>query len=260
MNSLTMSVIAFIIIFMIIGAVKGFVRSALGIILSIIAIVAAYMLVPITANLIINYTNIDETIHSKIRARIEAEIEEKIINEAESMGLGDMASDESVLNELKDDIINSEPNRNQQIDIINNLGISDTLKNSLIENNNTDIKNDMGVTGFYDYITKYITYRIVNLIAYILTFVFIGLIFAIITYTLKFAVKLPVINGLNKIGGAALGFVEAIIIIWILFAVIDNLPAYPVCVSITNQIKENGLLTFIYEKNVIIHMLESLKK
>ncbi|MBR1815884.1 MAG: CvpA family protein [Lachnospiraceae bacterium] len=259
MNSLTIGVMAFIVIFMIIGAIRGFVRSALGIILSIVAIVAAYLLVPVTADVMINHTDIDDKIENKIKARIETEIEDRVKKEVEEIGGGVISSNESIIGELTNEVLNIEPDKNQQIDIINNLSISDTLKNALIENNNTEIKNEMGVSGFYDYLTKYITKRIINLIAYIVTFAIVGLIFAVLIYVLKFVVRLPVVNGLNRIGGAAFGLMEAVIIVWILFAIVDNLPDYPVCVSITNQIKESGALTYIYEKNILVHLLEELK-
>ena len=260
MNSLTIGVTAFFAIFMIIGAVRGFVRSALGIILSIVAIVAAYLLVPVTADVITNHTSIDEKIEAKINARIESEIEDRVKKEVEDMGNGIIPLDDGIINELKNEVLNTEPDKNQQIDIINNLGISDTLKNALIENNNMEIKNEMGVNGFYNYITRYLTNRIINLIAYITTFAFIGLIFTLLIYVSKLVVRLPVVNSLNRIGGAAFGLMEAVIIIWILFVIVDNLPDYPICISINNQIKESGLLTFIYEKNILLHLFEELKK
>ena len=259
MNLLTICIAVFIITFMIIGAAKGFVRSALGIIFSLIAIAAAYLLVPVTANLIIDYTDIDEAIERKINARIETEIEKRVKDEVENLGIGAVTADEGIINSIKNEILKSEPNKNQQIDIINNLSVSDTLKKALIENNNMEIKNEMGTTGFYDYITKYITYRMVNLIAYISTFALIGLIFAVIKFALRFAVKLPIIGSLNKIGGAALGFVEAVIIIWVFLIIVDNLPNYSWCLRLSEQINESGLITFIYEKNVFSHLLEDIK-
>ncbi|MBQ9608631.1 MAG: CvpA family protein [Lachnospiraceae bacterium] len=260
MNSLTIGVIALIVVFMIIGALRGFVRSALGIILSVVSVIVAYLFVPVTTDLIIKHTNVDDVIESKIKTMIEDEIEDRLKKEIDGMELGNIDIDESVISKLKKEVLNTEPDKNQQIDIINNLGISEALKNALIENNNFEIKNEMGASGFYDYLTKYITKRIINLIAYIITFVIIGLVFTILIYVLKLVVKLPVVNGLNRIGGAAFGFVEAVIIIWILFLIVDNLPDYPVCVNINNQINESGLLTFMHEKNILFHLLDELKK
>ena len=262
MNLLTAFVLIFIIIFMAVGAHKGFVRSALTVVMSIVSVLLAYLVVPMVASFLINNTKLDEDIEARIKTKIYAEAKEHIEDKIKAQyDTGFFDTYPALLDELTADAFMTEPNKNQQIEIINNIGVPDTLKTSLIENlGNVDLKSDLGVTGFYDYISKYVAYRIVNLIAYILTFAFFSIVFTIIMVLLRVAVKLPVLNGLNHVGGALVSGIEAILVIWLLMAVLDNLPDNEWRLSLANQINESGFLSLLHDKNIFLSMINTLKK
>ncbi|MBQ9233985.1 MAG: CvpA family protein [Lachnospiraceae bacterium] len=260
MNTLTIIVIALIAACMIIGAIRGFVKSALGLIFSVVSLVVAYMLVPFVGIFIVNNTGIDEYVEEKVKLKIENEIEDRIKKDffAET-GMDIMSVDPGLIDVIKTEVYANDPNKNEQIDIIKSLGFTEGFTNSLIENNNDDEKNRIGAVGFYDYIAKYIGYRAANLVAYVITFFTINIIFAVLTLILKLAVKLPVLNGLNRLGGALLGAVLGLVIVWAVFVLFESIPGQDICVRAVDQINESSFLTFIQEKNIFTSMMKSIK-
>ncbi|MBQ9198685.1 MAG: CvpA family protein [Lachnospiraceae bacterium] len=231
MNILTINVIIIIAVCAVIGAARGFVKAALGVLFSVIALIAAYLLVPLVGAFIINNTGVDEYIEAKVKDRIEKEIVELPVN----------------------------PNKNEQIDIIKRLGFTESFTDSLLENNNEDAKKLIGAVDFYDYISKYIARRTVNLIAYVITFACLSILFAVINIIMKLAVKLPVLKGLNRLGGAIFGGVLGLIIVWVLFIFVAYMPEKDICVKAMEQIEESGFLSFIYDNNLLVNMIDNLK-
>lgn len=260
MNTLTIIVLIIIVACMIIGALRGFVKSALGLVFSIVSFVLAYMLVPLVGAFLISNTQIDDYVEDKVRQKIEIEVEERIKSDFLSeTGMDIMSVDPTLMETIKAEVYATDPSKNEQINIIRSLGFTEGFTNSLIENNNEDEKNRIGAMGFYDYIAKYIGNRAANLVAYVITFFTINIIFAILTLILRLAVKLPVLNGLNRLGGALLGAVLGLVIVWAMFVLFESIPGQDICVRAVNQINESSFLTFIQEKNIFTSMLKSIK-
>lgn len=65
-------------------------------------------------------------------------------------------------------------------------------------------------------ITSYITDIILNIVSFLIVLIISRVIIFIVEKTLKIAVKLPVLNGLNKIGGLAVGLLKGIIFVYII--------------------------------------------
>ena len=70
--------------------------------------------------------------------------------------------------------------------------------------------------------------------------------------------KLPVINGINKIAGAAVGGIKCIIFIWIAFLVLTLL-----CNTTLGQqgmalIQQDAFLNFLYSQNVFVKVFMSV--
>lgn len=84
-----------------------------------------------------------------------------------------------------------------------------------------------------DEILNNIVYRIINVISLIILFILLKLLFAIIFSILNKIAKLPIINEVNKIGGILIGFLEGVIIVYLLMIIINWLP-----ISAVEGIKE----------------------
>lgn len=257
MNALTIVVLVVFFVFMGLGFARGLIKSIFKIVLTALAMLLAYLLSPIISSLIVEYTNIDNTIRNKIYATIEQKVEEKIKEEmSESFG----QLDDVVADQLTQQYLEEEPNRNSQIDFIQNMEIPDFLQKALIENNHLEMKQDIGVTSFYDYVSTYLARMIVNAIGFFCTFLFLTLLFNVTLLLMNMVMKLPGLNMVNRLGGAAFGFVEALLIVWVVFIIIDMAVGTKFGGNLMSQIYESKLLTLINDKNLLSQLIENLIK
>jgi uncharacterized membrane protein required for colicin V production len=244
------------LIFIILGFVRGLFKSAFKLLAGVLAVALSYLLAPVIGNAIINYTTLDDSISNAIESRMEAvirqNVEENIRTQIESTtGLPSSMIDSGQIESAVNEAMNTELTRNQQIEVINSISVPEFVKNALIENNQDGVKKDMGVNSFYDYIATYISYMIINAISFAITGVIINIILTIISSLLSGAVRVPIINNINRFGGMAFGFVEALVIVWVLFSVIGLCMSTAQGAVLYNQIAENQLLSHINDKNVI---------
>lgn len=255
MNALTIVVLITFLVFMGLGFSRGLVKSVFKIVLTALAMLLAYLLSPIISSVIVEYTDIDNAIRNKIYQAIEEKVEEQIKEEM-SDSLGQV--DDVVTNQLVEQYLEEEPNRNSQIEFIQNMELPDFLQKALIDNNHLEMKQEIGVTSFYDYVSTYLARMIVNAIGFFCTFLLLSLLFSVTLLLLNMVMKLPGLNMLNRLGGAALGFVEALIIVWVVFIIIHIAVGTKAGGSLMTQINESVLLKFINDKNLIAQFIENL--
>lgn len=70
--------------------------------------------------------------------------------------------------------------------------------------------------------------------------------------------KLPLLNGLNKFLGMIAGIVEATVVIWVGFAVISCLKIPIKGQLITELIRENVFLNFLYQRNLLYNFIQRM--
>ena len=99
--------------------------------------------------------------------------------------------------------------------VIESLEIPDQVKKLLIENNNGEVYQEMGVQIFEDYVGKYLADRVIRVIIFTVLFIVFYAFLHIIIVWLNLISSLPIIYGLNKIAGAVLGLTEALIFVWV---------------------------------------------
>lgn len=257
MNTLTVIVILFFLIFMIIGYRRGLVKTVVKIVMAGLSLMLAYLLTPFVSGFLIDYTNIDDYFHDKIYSRIKVAVEDRIKEELSSVV---DAGNAVAVDELVDAAMQTELTKNQQIDMICRMKVPEFVKDALIENNHDEMRDSMNANGFYDYVSLYIADMITKAISFAVTFVVIGLIFLVIYAVISIAVELPIINGINRLGGLAAGVFEALIIVWLCFDVAAIFSGTETGMAVNGQIEESPLLTFINSRNVFVSFLSRLIK
>lgn len=257
MNALTIIVLIIFLIFMGLGFARGLIKSVFKIVLTVVSILLAYILAPIISNVIIENTNIDNNIRNKIYAIIEEKVEEKIRGEMSENLTG---LDDATANQIVDQVLEEEPNRNTQIEFIQDLELPEFLQTALIDNNHVEMKQEIGVSNFYDYISTYLARMIVNAIGFFCTFIFLMLLFNVTLLLVNMVMKLPGLNMINRLGGAVLGFGEALIIVWVVLIIIDMSVGTKLGGQLMTQIEESKILSLINEKNLLAQFIENLIK
>ncbi len=257
MNTLTIIVILIFAIFMGLGFARGLIKSVFKIVITGLALLLAYLLAPIISSVIVEYTNIDNAIRNKIYTTIEEKVEEKI---KEEMSENLVELDDALTTQLTDQYLELEPNRNGQIEFIQNMELPEFLQKALIDNNHAEMKQEIGVSNFYDYVSTYLARMIVNAIGFFCTFLFLSLIFNLTLLLMNMVMKLPGLNMVNRLGGAAFGFVEALLIVWVMFIIIDMAVGTKVGGQLMSDINQSKVLTLINEKNLLAQFIENLIK
>jgi len=140
----------------------------------------------------------------------------------------------------------------EQVDVINELPLPGFLQNALIENNNSQIYDALGINDFTAYISNYLTCLILNAISFIILLIAIFIILKIIGHALNLISKLPLLNGINKIGGIVLGLVNGLIMLWIACVIITIFAGTSWAQYIFQSINDSAVLRLIYNNNYFL--------
>lgn len=257
MNVLTTIAILILIICMMIGYRRGLIRAGFRLLATILSVVLSYFLAPLVGDFIIAHTKADDAIQQAIYVRIEAIAEEKVRQELNtSMGeLGIPVTDEMV-----DAAMRVELNKNQQIELLNSMGMSESLRYALIENNHEDAKDTLGITGFYQYIAAYLTRLVVRSLSYVGTFLLLGLLFMIGDIILKLMMQIPVVSTMNRLAGLVLGLGEGILIIWLFLIVVSLISGSDASGGLYRQITDSPMLLYMQNHNLLQPIAEQMTR
>jgi len=229
MNWLTIAVLFMLILFALVGYKRGLIKKIVSLLSLIITLILVSFLTPYISQFI------------QERTPMYASIKEQCLESIEEQ-----------LNTMESNT------KSAQVEFINQLPIPDSIKNSMIENNNADAYASLAVEQFSDYIGGYLAKWIVNAMSYVVAFVLIIIFLRFAFMTLDIVARLPIINGINKIAGLIIGLVEGILIMWVLFLVLTIFINTPIGQSVFTWINESSILTFLYNNNYLLKMITSV--
>ena len=121
---------------------------------------------------------------------------------------------------IAEEVENVELPKDLQIKAIEMAELPDIFKDLLSENNNDTIYQKLQVETFAQYVAAYLSKLIVNIIAFLATFIFATIIIRAIVLALNVVSELPVIGLVNRLAGGVLGAVGALLIVWTLFIIV----------------------------------------
>ena len=157
--------------------------------------------------------------------------------------------------EFKEKLPTIDLTREDQILLVEKSKLPEVFQELILENNNSEIYENLGVTNFGEYLVKYFAKLIVNVISFLLTFLVVSIVLRTVIYMLGIISDLPVIGGLNRIAGGALGLAKALVIVWVVFAIITLAFNNEFAATCLEQIKENEFLKFVYDNNILMNYM-----
>ena len=143
---------------------------------------------------------------------------------------------------------------------IEELPIPDMLKKLLINNNTEKTYQKLAVNSFNDYVPKFMANLIMNIIAFVLTWVIVASFIWLAVMTLDVIANLPVIHGINQVLGLLLGFMQALAIVWITFLVITIFSSTAIGKLLMEMIEKSVILDKLYDLNVFLNFLQKTIK
>lgn len=109
-----------------------------------------------------------------------------------------------------------------------------------------------------EYVIDELTDTIIKALTFLVLALIIYIIIRIIIAVLDIFSKLPIINGINKWAGAAIGLVQGLLFIWIASLVLTAFSDKDWAQEVFRQINDNGFLSFIYNNNMVIWLVTRL--
>lgn len=139
-----------------------------------------------------------------------------------------------------------------QIKKINNLPLPETIIQGLNDSNNEEIYEALKVNTFNEYLAKYLAVIVSNSAAFLITYLLAYLLLKALMALVDMITELPIIHGINKIGGVLLGGLEGVLLIWLTFLVINIISGSGIGQTLLIWIKESKYLSILYDNNIIM--------
>lgn len=113
----------------------------------------------------------------------------------------------------------------------------------------------LGQTGIYDVIASKTTDFAVRALAFVLVLLIVVIAFHLLAAAIDLIAKLPLIGGVNRLLGAAAGFVKGMLLVWIVFAFAAMAAATTPGGLLVKEIYRSPLLQWVYENNLVLSIL-----
>ena len=232
MNTLLLVVAGIFIISMVVGYVRGFLKITLSLGITIASILLVGAMTPHISGWIQKSTSIGEKVQSKLTSMFEV---------PEGMSVEDLS--------------NVDIPREQQISAIEGAHLPKMIQDMLLENNNNEVYEALGVTNFIDYIGAFVTKLLADIIAFLVAWLLVTIIARVALGVVGIIGKIPVIGGVNKIAGAAVGAGIGLILVWILFILVTLLYSTTVGQACLKNIEASQILTKLYDGNILMKFI-----
>lgn len=231
MNILLVVVGVIFLIGIIIGYKRGFLKIAISLVAYLVAIMLVTNLSPHISGWIQKSTPLVETVQNKVKhAFLPGEQSEGALSYVEE-------------------------SQQEQIALIEEGNIPKFIQNMLLANNNNEVYQVLGVTTFVDYIGAYIAKLIADILAFIILSALAMIAVRIVLKVVGIVDKIPVIGGVNRLAGGVVGMLIALLVVWILFAVITLLYNTSFGAKCLQDIADSNVLTVLYEKNLFMNRI-----
>lgn len=237
MNWLLLLALAIIGVCAFAGWRMGFVKSVFSLVSTIAVIIITILVSPIVTNMLKSSEKISGTIQSKLEEVIDLSgIAENLSSDEEKDPLAFIDS-----LELPD-------------------SIKDTIKDSLedtMEEKKEEAADFVGdkLGALEKYICELLTNIILNALGFFITFIVAAVGIAILCFVLDLLSKLPVLHQINTLFGIAMGALEGLVILWIVFIVITMLGSTGFGQACMTMISDSKILSFLYDSNILSKIL-----
>ena len=143
---------------------------------------------------------------------------------------------------------------------IEKMKLPQSVKNVLLENNNSEFYKLLGVDRFEEYISTCLADMLINTVGSVLVFAVSYVAIHLVIRWLDLLSRLPILCGLNQMAGGVVGLAEGFLILWIAGFVLSFFTETPVGQMLEEQINKSIWLSLIYRYNLMNLLLGGLIK
>ena len=160
--------------------------------------------------------------------------------------------------------------------IIKNTDIDEKIENAIINNFSADTNGNGEVryVGILDYLEKYVddainktqneivyetagtmAIKIVNTAVLLGIFLIVRIVLQLLTFVSDIITSLPIIKQFNEVGGVLYGIAKAILIIYVILAILFFVIFATENATLSNAIADSFITKFLYEHNLLLNIL-----
>ena len=208
--------IAIIALNIFIGYKKGLVKLAVGLIAVLASIIIAMLLYKPVSNVIIENTEIDENIKSTIISNFTKDTESEV---------------EDTSTEKTDD------------------GFMKYIE-KYVDDTVNKTKNEIVIEA-----SEVISVKVINVCAFIVIFIIARLLMILLTFIADIIMSLPILKQFNEIGGILYGAVKALLIIYIILAIMFFIVYITGNSAISDAITSSYITKLFYNNNLLLNII-----
>ena len=109
--------------------------------------------------------------------------------------------------------------------------------------------------GVYERAGDFVAGQVVQRLAWVLSFALILAVLSVVVHFLDILARLPVLKNINRLGGLAIGLLEGLIVVWILFLAVFLCQGTEFGREMMDTIQGNAILKLISDSNILEHMI-----
>lgn len=254
MNLLTIIIILIFAIATLRGYRRGFIKSLASMASVILSIVLVNLCMPYVTDFLKTKTPVYEYITERMESAFAVQDTEDGQNRQDG-GYGDPEGQYAADN---GNAAAGLTDSGRQKQIIDGLPIPQALKNLLVENNTPQFYAQLAANTFAEYVPRYLANLTLAIVSFVVTWILVIAVTFLAVRALDLVAELPGIHGLNRVLGLMLGFLQGLIIVWVLFLLITLFIDTQAGKQLMAMIAESPFLDTLYKENILLDFLTNL--
>lgn len=214
-----------LLIFGAVGYSRGFIKEVVSMLFLVLSVGVVWLINPAVSTIIREHTGFYTEIQQRCTEGLESQL-----------GAG------------------AEVGREAQMTVIDQLPLPEGIKKGLIANNNSEVYKLLAVDTFIGYVAGYVATILTNGVGFIVSFVLAFMAMKILTWTLGIMSSLPILRGIDRIAGGAVGLAKGLIFLWIIGLAATVLCQTPIGRTCMEAIEADPFLTFLYDTDLFVRV------
>ena len=145
--------------------------------------------------------------------------------------------------------------RIEQTELIENLPVPEFLQDILLDYNNEEGYQGLGVSTFQDYLVGFIATGILNVAAFLVSVLIVHLLLWLSISALSILTNLPVIRVVNRVAGLALGLLQALLVLWLAFLILSLVSGTGIGMQLMKMVESSNWLNWLYQSNLFLEIV-----
>ena len=145
--------------------------------------------------------------------------------------------------------------RIEQTELIENLPLPEFLQDILLDYNNEEGYQGLGVSTFQDYLVGFIAPGILNVAAFLVSVLIVHLLLWLSISALSILTNLPVIRVVNRVAGLALGLLQALLVLWLAFLILSLVSGTGIGMQLMKMVESSNWLNWLYQSNLFLEIV-----